>query len=142
MDEIALLRAIRPDAPEGFAEPERGEVLCRLLAAAAGERAAGKPVPTAGWLRRARWRWRLRVAGPPAMARRLGIAAAAAAADALAGLLPDDPQAAFRSAHLLDLHIEECHDAFLALKREKGEHTVRHSALFLLVPRLASALEY
>jgi len=80
MDEIALLRAIRPDAPEGFAEPERGEVLCRLLAAAAGERAAGKPVPTAGWLRRARWRWRLRVAGPPAMARRLGIAAAAAAA--------------------------------------------------------------
>lgn len=33
----------------------------------------------------------------------------------------------FPSAHLLDLHIEECHDAFLALKREKGEHTVRHS---------------
>jgi hypothetical protein len=80
MDEIALLRAIRPDAPEGFAEPERGEVLCRLLAAAAGERAAGKPIQTAGWLRRASWRWQLRVAGPPAMARRLGIAAAAAAA--------------------------------------------------------------
>jgi hypothetical protein len=28
------------------------------------------------------------------------------------------------SAHMLDLHHEECHDAFLALKREKGEHTV------------------
>ena len=64
MDEIALLRAIRPDAPEGFAEPERGEVLCRLLAAAAGERAAGKPVPTAGWLRRASRRWRLRTHRP------------------------------------------------------------------------------
>ena len=80
MDEIALLRAIRPDAPEEFGEPERGEVLCRLLAAAAGERAAGRPVPAAGWLRRARWRWRLRAARPPVMARRLGIAAAAAAA--------------------------------------------------------------
>jgi len=80
MDEIALLRGIKPDAPEEFAEPERGEVLCHLLAAAAGERAAGKPIPVAGWLRRASWRWRLRVARPPAMARRLGIAAAAAAA--------------------------------------------------------------
>jgi hypothetical protein len=80
MDEITLLRAIRPGEPGRFAEPERGEVLCRLLAAAAGERAAGKPVPTAGWLRRASRRWRLRVAGPPAMARRLGIAVAAAAA--------------------------------------------------------------
>jgi hypothetical protein len=79
MDEIALLRAIRPDAPEGFAEPERGEVLCRLLAAAAGER-AGKPAAGAGRLRRARWGWRLRLARPPAMTRRLGIAAAAAAA--------------------------------------------------------------
>lgn len=28
------------------------------------------------------------------------------------------------SAYMLDLHHEECHDAFLALKREKGEHTV------------------
>jgi hypothetical protein len=80
MDEIALLRAVRPDAPEMFCEPERGEALCRLLAAAAGERAAGKPIPAAGLLRRASWRWRLRVARPPVMARRLGIAAAAAIA--------------------------------------------------------------
>lgn len=28
------------------------------------------------------------------------------------------------SAYMLDLHHEECHDTFLALKREKGEHTV------------------
>ena len=31
----------------------------------------------------------------------------------------------FPSTHLLDLHHEECHDAFVALKRENGEHTVR-----------------
>ena len=80
MDEIALLRAIRPDVPEEFAEPERGEVLCHLLAAAAGERAAGKPVAAAARLRRAIWSWRLRVARRPWMAHRLGVAAAAAAA--------------------------------------------------------------
>lgn len=28
------------------------------------------------------------------------------------------------SEHLLGVHIEECHDAFAALRREKGEHTV------------------
>jgi hypothetical protein len=28
------------------------------------------------------------------------------------------------SPHMLDLHHEECHDTFVALKREKGEHTV------------------
>ncbi len=28
------------------------------------------------------------------------------------------------SEHLLSVHIEECHDAFAALRREKGEHTV------------------
>jgi hypothetical protein len=78
VDEIALLRAARPDVSDEFAEPERGEVLCRLLAAAAGERGSGKRLP--GRLRWARRRPRLRVAGPPAMARRLGIAVAAAAA--------------------------------------------------------------
>ncbi|KAI1777942.1 hypothetical protein F4818DRAFT_408497 [Hypoxylon cercidicola] len=29
----------------------------------------------------------------------------------------------FPSDHLLNVHIEECHDAFAAVKREKGEHT-------------------
>lgn len=29
------------------------------------------------------------------------------------------------SEHLLNVHIEECHDAFAAVRREKGEHTVR-----------------
>lgn len=31
----------------------------------------------------------------------------------------------FPSSHLLDVHIEECHDSFMAVKRERGEHTVR-----------------
>lgn len=31
----------------------------------------------------------------------------------------------FPSEHLLNVHIEECHDAFAAVRREKGEHTVR-----------------
>lgn len=30
----------------------------------------------------------------------------------------------FPSSHLLGVHIEECHDAFVAVKRDKGEHTV------------------
>jgi hypothetical protein len=30
----------------------------------------------------------------------------------------------FPSSHLLGVHIEECHDSFVAVKREKGEHTV------------------
>lgn len=29
------------------------------------------------------------------------------------------------SDHLLNVHIEECHDVFVAVKRDKGEHTVR-----------------
>ncbi|KAI6090363.1 hypothetical protein F4821DRAFT_29508 [Hypoxylon rubiginosum] len=29
----------------------------------------------------------------------------------------------FPSEHLLNVHIEECHDAFAAVRREKGEHT-------------------
>lgn len=29
----------------------------------------------------------------------------------------------FPSSHLLGVHIEECHDSFMAVKREKGEHT-------------------
>jgi hypothetical protein len=79
VDEIALLRAASPDVPDEFGEPERGEVRRRLLAAAAGER-AGRKRTAAGRLRRAGWRWRLRVARPPMMTRRLGVAAAAAAA--------------------------------------------------------------
>jgi hypothetical protein len=96
MDEIALLRATRPDVPEEFAEPERGEVLCRLLAAAAGERAAGEPIAAAGLLRRPRWRWRLRVGRPPAVVRRLGIPAAAAVATVatVAGVLVASPATA------------------------------------------------
>jgi hypothetical protein len=80
MDEITLFTAVRPDAPERLGEPERGEVLCRLLAAAAGERAAGTQMAGAGRLRRARRKWRLRTATPSPAARRLGIAAAAAVA--------------------------------------------------------------
>lgn len=30
----------------------------------------------------------------------------------------------FPTTHLLGVHIEECHDSFVAVKREKGEHTV------------------
>jgi hypothetical protein len=41
----------------------------------------------------------------------------------------------FPSQHLLDLHHEECHDAFAALRREKGEQTVRFSS-----PLLSSVL--
>jgi hypothetical protein len=95
VDEIALLRTARPDVPEEFGEPERGEVLCRLLAAAAGERDAGKRT-AAGRLRRTSWKWRLRVARPPVMARRLGIAAAAAAATVatVAGVLVALPSTA------------------------------------------------
>lgn len=40
-----------------------------------------------------------------------------------------DCRKSFPSQHLLGLHIEECHDAFTAVRREKGEHTV--SARFL-----------
>lgn len=35
----------------------------------------------------------------------------------------------FPSEHLLTVHIEEFHDAFAAVLREKGEHTVSLSAL-------------
>lgn len=31
----------------------------------------------------------------------------------------------FPSSHFLAVHIEECHDSFIAVKRDKGEHTVR-----------------
>jgi hypothetical protein len=30
----------------------------------------------------------------------------------------------FPSGHLLGVHIEECHDSFMAVKRDRGEHTV------------------
>jgi hypothetical protein len=33
----------------------------------------------------------------------------------------------FPSEHLLNIHIEECHDSFVAVKRDRGEHTVSHS---------------
>jgi hypothetical protein len=45
MDEITLLTAIRPAAPERFGDPERGQALGRLLAAAAAEPAAGPSLP-------------------------------------------------------------------------------------------------
>jgi hypothetical protein len=80
MDEITLFTVVRPDAPERLGEPDRGEVLGRLLAAAAGEREAGKRMTAAGRLRRARRTWRLRMGRPSPAVRRLGIAAAAAAA--------------------------------------------------------------
>jgi len=80
MDEITLLTAVRPDAPERLGEPERGKVRSRLLAAAAGERAAGKQLAAASRLRRARWTWRLRTSRPSWTVRRLAAAAAAAAA--------------------------------------------------------------
>jgi hypothetical protein len=73
MDELALLTAIRPDGPEQFAEPERGEVLGRLLAAAATERTAGPPGrPRRAWFR---------------PARRLGVGAVAVAAIAAAAAI-------------------------------------------------------
>src|SRR5690554_1017689 len=31
------------------------------------------------------------------------------------------------SSHLLNVHIEECHDSFVAVRRERGEKTVRSS---------------
>jgi hypothetical protein len=40
----------------------------------------------------------------------------------------------FPAAHLLNLHVEECHDPFMAQKRDKGEHTVSFGAS-LLVPK-------
>jgi hypothetical protein len=80
MDEITLFTTVRPGAPERFGEPERGEVLCRLLAAAASERTTGKQMTAASRLRRTRWTWWLRMANSSPAVRRLGIAAAAAAA--------------------------------------------------------------
>lgn len=44
----------------------------------------------------------------------------------------------FPSEHLLNVHFEDCHDAFSAVRREKGEHTVSQTkiqttgSLFLL----------
>jgi len=35
-----------------------------------------------------------------------------------------DCRANFPSAHILGVHIEDCHDPLIALKRENGEHTV------------------
>jgi hypothetical protein len=97
MDEITLLGAVRPDAPEEFGEPERGEVRRRLLTAAAGERAAGMRMTAAGRLRRARW-WRRRPARPSWMARRVVIAVAAAVATVatVAGVLAALPTTAHR----------------------------------------------
>lgn len=40
----------------------------------------------------------------------------------------------FPSGHLLNLHHEECHDPLLALKREKGEHTVSPANLRIFFP--------
>ncbi|KAG7121462.1 hypothetical protein HYQ44_003813 [Verticillium longisporum] len=35
----------------------------------------------------------------------------------------DECRKNFPSSHLLSVHIEECHDSFVAVKRERGEHT-------------------
>lgn len=79
MDEITLLRAIRPGAAD-FSDGERGEVLCRLLAAAAGERSRGQAGRSRPGLTRRPWRrW-----ATPGLAR--GAAVAAALAIAAAGL--------------------------------------------------------
>ena len=40
----------------------------------------------------------------------------------------------FPSAHLLDVHIEECHDSFAAVKRERGEQTVSVYIDILIAP--------
>ncbi len=87
MDEITLLRAIRPAAAD-FSETERGEVLCGLLAAAAGERSRGQAITgRVGPGRRLRslltWRPWQRWA-TPGLAR--GAAVVAALAIAAAGL--------------------------------------------------------
>lgn len=46
----------------------------------------------------------------------------------------------FPSDHLLTVHIEECHDPLVAIKRDKGEHTVSvldpFIALMLIIPVL------
>ena len=44
----------------------------------------------------------------------------------------------FPSGHLLNLHHEESHDPLLAMKREKGEHTVSLAQLCLLCTRESS----
>lgn len=40
----------------------------------------------------------------------------------------------FPSAYLLGLHIEENHDSFMSVKRDRGEHTVCPVFLLLLLP--------
>lgn len=45
----------------------------------------------------------------------------------------------FPSEHLLNVHFEDCHDVFAAVKREKGEHTVR---LYPFVTRLRGSPDY
>lgn len=45
----------------------------------------------------------------------------------------------FPSSHLLGLHIEENHDSFTAVKRDKGEHTVCPALQLLLFPLLVLA---
>jgi hypothetical protein len=81
MDEITLFAAVRPSAPD-FEETERGEVLCRLLAAAASERAsdqaAGRSAGPARPPVPARRAW---------MTRKAGIGVAAAVLAAAAGVL-------------------------------------------------------
>jgi hypothetical protein len=39
----------------------------------------------------------------------------------------------FPSEHLLNVHFEDCHDVFAAVKRERGEHTVSRPVRWVLV---------
>lgn len=41
----------------------------------------------------------------------------------------------FPSEHLLNVHFEDCHDVFAAVKREKGEHTVRENPFLISIRR-------
>jgi hypothetical protein len=106
VDEITLLRAVRPEVPD-FSEYDRGEVLCRLLAAATGERSRGhtparasrarqvpaRRPPLAWWL----WqRW-----ATPRLARGAGVvvALAIAAAGVAALVLPTTGEGTTADGH-------------------------------------------
>lgn len=46
----------------------------------------------------------------------------------------------FPTNHLLEIHIEECHDPLAKVAREKGEHTVSGMQMFLCAVRYGLAL--
>lgn len=47
----------------------------------------------------------------------------------------------FPSEHLLGIHIEECHDPLIVVRRDKGEHTVSFCYPFSKQPRLSPRLD-